>query len=131
MKNKKNLIWLAVMAVLLGWTARTVFQSQTPGQLAHALGSADWRFLLLGLGLMLFTFFTDNDPAMNQRLSWQQRVGVLRVARRLAELNTAANDQLSLRRAVGARKGLPARGKIVLPVGVFAWAVGIRMVRQA
>ncbi len=51
-KNKKNLIWLAVMAVLLGWTARTVFQSQTPGQLAQALGSADWRFLLLGLGLM-------------------------------------------------------------------------------
>ena len=52
MKNKKNLIWLAVMAVLLGWTARTVFQSQTPSQLAQALGSADWRFLLLGLGLM-------------------------------------------------------------------------------
>lgn len=43
------------------------------------IGGMGGTWSLLGLGLMLFTFFTDNDPAMNQRLSWQQRVGVLLV----------------------------------------------------
>lgn len=52
MKDKKNWLWLAVMAGLLGWTVYTVLKDQTPGQLAQALMSADWRFLLAGLALM-------------------------------------------------------------------------------
>lgn len=51
MKNRKNLIWLGVMALLLGWTAYTVFSQQTPGQLFQAIARADWRFLLAGLAL--------------------------------------------------------------------------------
>lgn len=51
-KDKKNWLWLAIMAGLLGWTVYTVLRDQTPGQLAHALTSADWRFLLIGLALM-------------------------------------------------------------------------------
>lgn len=52
MKKSKNWLWLAVMAGLLGWTVYTVLKDQTPGQLAHALVAADWRFLLMGLALM-------------------------------------------------------------------------------
>jgi len=51
LKSKKNLLWFLIMAVLLGWTVRTVLREQTPGQLAYALLHADWRFLILGLGL--------------------------------------------------------------------------------
>lgn len=52
MKNRKNLIWVGVMALLLGWTVHTVLGQQTPGQLARAIAHADWRFLLAGLALM-------------------------------------------------------------------------------
>lgn len=52
MKQKKNWIWLAVMAALLGWTAYTILKEQTPGQLASAIASADWRVLLLGIPVM-------------------------------------------------------------------------------
>lgn len=52
MKKKSNLLWIAVMAGLLGWTIYTVLKDQTPGQLADALMSADWRFLLIGVALM-------------------------------------------------------------------------------
>lgn len=53
MKGKKSsLIWVAVMAGLLGWTVYTVLRDQTPGQLAAALAQADWRFLLVGAALM-------------------------------------------------------------------------------
>ena len=41
----------AVLA-LLGWTVHTILKQQTPGQLAAALLSADWRVLLLGLPMM-------------------------------------------------------------------------------
>jgi len=51
LKNKANWVWFLVMAVLLGWTVYTVLREQTPGQLSYALLHADWRFLLLGLGL--------------------------------------------------------------------------------
>lgn len=52
MKQKKNWIWLAVMAALLGWTAYTILKEQTPGQLAAAITSADWRILLLAIPVM-------------------------------------------------------------------------------
>lgn len=52
MGRKKNWIWLAVMAALLGWTAYTILREQTPGQLAAAVASADWRVLLLGIPVM-------------------------------------------------------------------------------
>ena len=42
--KKKNLIWVAVMAALLGWTVYTILKKQTPGQLAEAIASADWRY---------------------------------------------------------------------------------------
>lgn len=51
-KKKRNLIWVAVMGGLLAWTIYNVLRDQTPGQLAHALVSADWRFLLIGVALM-------------------------------------------------------------------------------
>jgi hypothetical protein len=53
MKSKKNLLCLAVMAFLLGWTVYTVLQEQTPREIVQALASADWKFLLLALALML------------------------------------------------------------------------------
>ena len=53
MKGKiKNVICIAAVLALLGWTVYTILQQQTPGQLAAALLSADWRVLLLGLPLM-------------------------------------------------------------------------------
>lgn len=51
MKGKANYLWFLLMAALLGWTVYTVLREQTPGQLAFALLHADWRFLLLGVGL--------------------------------------------------------------------------------
>ncbi len=51
-KAKSGWIWFAVMAVLLVWTGWTVFREQTPGQLFHAVTRADWRYVLLGLGVM-------------------------------------------------------------------------------
>lgn len=54
MKNKTKWLWFLLMGVLLGWTIYTVLREQTPGQLAYALLHADWRFLLLGLGLSGF-----------------------------------------------------------------------------
>ncbi len=50
--KRKNLIWVALMAALLGWTAYTILKEQTPGQLAEAILSADWRVLLLGVPVM-------------------------------------------------------------------------------
>lgn len=52
MKNKRSWILFAAVAVLLGWTVRTILREQTPGQLWRALISADLRFLLAGLALM-------------------------------------------------------------------------------
>ncbi len=51
-RARKNWIWFAVMAALLGWTAYTVLRQQTPGQLFRSLIRADWRFLVLGLLVM-------------------------------------------------------------------------------
>lgn len=54
MKGKvKNVICMGAVLGLLGWTVYTIFQQQTPGQLAAALLSADWRVLLLGVPLMV------------------------------------------------------------------------------
>ncbi len=50
--KKRNLIWLAVMAGLLGWTAYTILKGQTPAELADAILSADWRILILGIPVM-------------------------------------------------------------------------------
>lgn len=52
MKKKRSFILLAVVAVLLAWTVRTILREQTPGQLWHALLQADGRFLLVGFALM-------------------------------------------------------------------------------
>lgn len=53
MKGKaKNLLCAGAVAALLAWTVYTILKEQTPGQLAAALLSADWRVLLLGLPLM-------------------------------------------------------------------------------
>lgn len=53
MKAKiKNLLCTGTVLALLAWTVYTILKEQTPGQLAAALLSADWRVLLLGLPLM-------------------------------------------------------------------------------
>lgn len=51
-KELKNILCGGAVLALLGWTVHTILQEQTPGQLAAALLSADWRLLLLGLPLM-------------------------------------------------------------------------------
>ena len=51
-KQTKNLLCMGAVAALLAWTVYTILKEQTPGQLAAALLSADWRVLLLGLPLM-------------------------------------------------------------------------------
>ena len=48
----KNILCAGAVAALLAWTVYTILQEQTPGQLAAALLSADWRVLLLGLPMM-------------------------------------------------------------------------------
>lgn len=48
----KNVLCAGAVLALLGWTVHTILQEQTPGQLAAALISADWRILLLGVPLM-------------------------------------------------------------------------------
>ena len=48
----KNVLCGGAVAALLIWTVYTIFSEQTPGQLAAALLSADWRVLLLGVPLM-------------------------------------------------------------------------------
>ncbi len=50
--NVKNILCGGAVAALLAWTVYTILKEQTPGQLAQALLSADWRALLLGLPLM-------------------------------------------------------------------------------
>ena len=53
MKGKmKNLLCAGAVAALLVWTVHTILKEQSPGQLAAALLSADWRVLLLSLPLM-------------------------------------------------------------------------------
>ena len=53
MKNQiKNILCVGAVLALLAWTVHTILAEQTPGQLAAALLSADWRVLLLGLPLM-------------------------------------------------------------------------------
>ena len=53
MKGKiKNILCVAAVPALLGWTVYTILQGQTPGQLGAALLSADWRLLLMGAPLM-------------------------------------------------------------------------------
>ena len=49
----KNLICGGAVLILLAWTVHTILKEQSPGQLASALLSADWRILLLGLPLMM------------------------------------------------------------------------------
>ena len=41
------------------------------------LGNQTGTWSLLGLMLLLFTLYTDNDAALDQRVTWQQRVGLL------------------------------------------------------
>ena len=63
MKDKvKNIICGGAVLALLGWTVYTIFQQQTPGQLAAALLSADWRVLLLGLPLMALFICCEATP---------------------------------------------------------------------
>lgn len=52
-KQLKNLLCMAAVAALLVWTVYTIFQQQTPGQLASALLSANGWVLLLGVPLMV------------------------------------------------------------------------------
>ena len=51
-KRLKNALCAGAVLALLAWTVHTIFQQQTPGQLAPALLGADWRVLLLGVPLM-------------------------------------------------------------------------------
>lgn len=51
-KQLKSILCGGAVLALLAWTVHTILQEQTPGQLAAALLSADWRVLLLGLPLM-------------------------------------------------------------------------------
>lgn len=51
-KRLKNALCAGAVLALLAWTVHTIFQQQTPGQLASALLGADWRVLLLGVPLM-------------------------------------------------------------------------------
>lgn len=51
-KQLKNILCGGAVLALLAWTVHTILQEQTPGQLASALLSADWRVLLLGIPLM-------------------------------------------------------------------------------
>lgn len=51
-KQTKNILCVGAVLALLAWTVHTILAEQTPGQLAAALLSADWRVLLLGLPLM-------------------------------------------------------------------------------
>ena len=50
--NVKNLLCTGAVCLLLVWTACNILREQTPGQLAAALLTADWRVLLLGVPLM-------------------------------------------------------------------------------
>ena len=50
--KKRDLICVAVMVLLLGWTAHTILKGQTPEELGQAILSADWRILLLGIPVM-------------------------------------------------------------------------------
>lgn len=50
--NLKNMLCGGAVFALLAWTVYTILSEQTPGQLAAALLSADWRVLLLGVPLM-------------------------------------------------------------------------------
>lgn len=50
--SKGRLIWLAVVAALLGWTGYTILREQTPRELAGAIAQADWRVLLFGMPVM-------------------------------------------------------------------------------
>ena len=52
MSRRWNWLWMAAVAVLLGWTVWSVLGAQSPAELALALTSADWRYLTLGLLLM-------------------------------------------------------------------------------
>ncbi len=52
-KQWKNVLCIGAVLALLAWTVFTIFKEQTPGELAAALFSADWRILLLGLPLMV------------------------------------------------------------------------------
>ncbi len=53
MKDRvKNFLCGGAVCALLAWTVFTILKEQTPGQLAHALLSADGRILLLALPLM-------------------------------------------------------------------------------
>lgn len=51
-KQWKNILCGGAVFVLLAWTVRAILREQTPGQLASALMSADWRILLLGVPQM-------------------------------------------------------------------------------
>ncbi len=51
-RQVKSVLCGGAVLALLAWTVHTILQEQTPGQLASALLSADWRVLLLGLPLM-------------------------------------------------------------------------------
>lgn len=44
------------------------------------LGSCSGIWATFSLMLLFFTFYTDNDAALSQRVSWQQRIGILLVA---------------------------------------------------
>ena len=71
------------------------------------------------------------DDKVELRQTREQLVCVGKVAHRLAELDTAADDDLPVRRLVGARKGLFTIRKIVLPVRRLPWAEQVYMVGQA
>lgn len=50
--SKKQLVWFALMAALLGATAYTILGQQSPGELMRAITRADVRILLLALPVM-------------------------------------------------------------------------------
>lgn len=78
------------------------------------LGSCGKIWSVFSLMLLLFTCYTDHDPALSQRVSWQQRIGILLVAGiTTGLLFTAMYVGFS---AVGSSSFSGVQGRYMLPV---------------
>ena len=62
------------------WNGFQVYLLDSPRLTWAYLGSCSGIWATFSLMLMLFTCYTDNDTAFAQRVSWQQRIGLLLVA---------------------------------------------------
>lgn len=62
------------------WNGFQVYLLDSPRLTWAYLGSCSGIWATFSLMLVLFTCYTDNDTAFAQRVSWQQRIGLLLVA---------------------------------------------------